>query len=62
MKNYSRYGLKMRWILLMAVGITLLSQTACSRKTGCKATENIGPDYRKDGSLKKSKTKTRLFK
>lgn len=62
MKNYTRYSLKMRWILLITVGITFLSQTACSRKTGCKATENIGPEYRKDGSLKKSRTKTRLFK
>ncbi|HKK88974.1 MAG TPA: hypothetical protein VJ917_08995 [Saprospiraceae bacterium] len=62
MRNTYKTYLKLRWILMIWVMVSFLSQTACSRKTGCKATENIGPDYGKDGSLKKSKTKTRLFK
>jgi hypothetical protein len=36
--------------------------SSCSPKSGCKATENMGPPVDKDGGLSRKKGRTKLFK
>lgn len=48
-------------IAIMAIAVFMFF--SCSRKSGCKINDqnNVGPEYNKQGQLKRSKTKTGLF-
>jgi len=56
-KNSLVFLLFMGFGLLLGTGVS-----SCSPKSGCKATENMGPPVDKDGNLSRKKGKTKLFK
>lgn len=59
-----RFCKKKPLIFLFLLGFGLIlgtSATSCSPKSGCKATENMGPPVDKDGSLSRKKGRTKLF-
>ncbi len=51
-------------ILFLGLAFMATSNYSCSRKTGCKINdkEELQPKTKKDGSYKRSKTKSGLFK
>jgi hypothetical protein len=50
------------WVGLLGFGLFLgTSTTSCSPKSGCKATENMGPPVDKNGNLSGKRGKTKLF-
>ncbi|GEM_PF-896824 len=51
------------FLFLLGFGLILgTTSTSCSPKSGCKATENMGPPVDKDGGLSRKKGRTKLFK
>lgn len=58
-KTLSKYFYILSILLISA---TLTLSTSCAPKSGCKATEDLGPQYDKDGKLKGKRGKTKLFK
>ena len=55
--------MKKYFILILVLGLTV-SMTSCglfNRKAKCPAYDNVHTETRKDGSFKKSKTKSNLF-
>lgn len=52
-------GLSLVFILMFSASLTLSS--GCAPKSGCKATEDLGPQTDKDGQLSKKRGKTKLF-
>ena len=56
-------GRQLIFLFLLGFGLFLgTSVSSCSPKSGCKATENMGPPVDKDGSLSRKKGRTKLFK
>jgi hypothetical protein len=49
-------------LLTLLFSATLTVSSSCAPKSGCKATEDLGPQYDKDGKLKRKRGKTKLFR
>ena len=47
---------------LAIVSLVFVGMPSCSPKSGCKATENMGPPVDKNGQLSRKGGKTKLFK
>jgi len=54
---------QLSFLFLLGFGLFLgTTASSCSPKSGCKATEDMGPPVDKDGGLSRKKGRTKLFK